>query len=141
MTTADKLRPAPVSERSPFSSSLDDQLGPFKFAGEGVDIVEVRFAGFSLACLGPSHPTRRSLQIVQDNTFVFVDKAVPVPKRRKHFADPANRRNFTYSPDVVYATCPSYPLHPCSLIAATDRDRATLVSASFLHFVRRPQHV
>lgn len=45
---ADKLRPAPVSERSPVSSKLDDKLGPFKFSGEGVDVVEVSLNGIDL---------------------------------------------------------------------------------------------
>ncbi|PWZ02939.1 hypothetical protein BCV70DRAFT_183446 [Testicularia cyperi] len=59
------------------SSKLDDQLGPWKFADPGTDMIE-------------------------DNAFIFTTQSLPVPKRRKHFANEKNRLDFHYDPDVVY---------------------------------------
>lgn len=76
--------PRPASDKAggksahTFHSKLDDQLGPWRFADPGTDMVE-------------------------DNAFIFTTHSLPVPKRRKHFAAPKNREEFHYDPDVVYA--------------------------------------
>lgn len=83
---ADVSRPASVgSDMSILSpgatpsepSRLDTVLGPWRFADPSSDMIE-------------------------DNAFVFTHESVSVPKRRKHFANEQNRKNFTYDPDVVY---------------------------------------
>ncbi|CCU97849.1 unnamed protein product [Malassezia sympodialis ATCC 42132] len=58
-------------------STLDDWLGPWRFADPSADMVE-------------------------DNAFIFTDRSVSVPKRRKHFADEKNRKAFVYDPNIVY---------------------------------------
>ncbi|KOS14896.1 hypothetical protein Malapachy_0942 [Malassezia pachydermatis] len=70
------MTPSPALSLSQ-SSSLDEWLGPWRFGDPGADMVE-------------------------DNAFIFTEESVSVPKRRKHFANDANRKNFTYHPDVVY---------------------------------------
>ncbi|KAI3625473.1 hypothetical protein CBS9595_000834 [Malassezia furfur] len=57
--------------------SVEQQLGPWRFSDPGADMIE-------------------------DNAFVFVDKSVSVPERRKHFANTKNRKDFKYDPNVVY---------------------------------------
>ncbi|MBW0537397.1 hypothetical protein O181_077112 [Austropuccinia psidii MF-1] len=61
--------------------SVKDQLGPWRFKNQTTDILE-------------------------DNTFVFLNKSVNVQKRRKHFSEGngKHRKSFTYDPDIVYAT-------------------------------------
>lgn len=59
------------------SSKLDEQLGPWRFADPGTDMIE-------------------------DNAFIFTTQSLPVPRRRKHFASEKNRLDFQYDPDVVY---------------------------------------
>ncbi|GAA93458.1 uncharacterized protein L969DRAFT_18973 [Mixia osmundae IAM 14324] len=60
-------------------SKLDAELGPFRFADPELDMIE-------------------------DNSFIFINKAVTVARRRKFFNEGhgKNRLNFTYDPDVVY---------------------------------------
>ncbi|TKY90136.1 hypothetical protein EX895_000134 [Sporisorium graminicola] len=58
-------------------SKLDEQLGPWRFADPGTDMIE-------------------------DNAFIFTTQSFPVPRRRKHFASEKNRLDFHYDPDVVY---------------------------------------
>ncbi|GAK62567.1 uncharacterized protein PAN0_001d0767 [Moesziomyces antarcticus] len=58
-------------------SKLDEQLGPWRFADPGTDMIE-------------------------DNAFIFTTQSLPVPRRRKHFANEKNRLDFHYDPDVVY---------------------------------------
>lgn len=58
-------------------SKLDEQLGPWRFADPGTDMIE-------------------------DNAFIFTTQSLPVPKRRKQFASEKNRLDFEYDPDVVY---------------------------------------
>lgn len=38
----------------------------------------------------------------QDNAFIFTNDSLPVPKRRKYFAQEKHRTDFVYDPDVVY---------------------------------------
>lgn len=57
--------------------TVEQQLGPWRFADPGADMVE-------------------------DNAFVFLNESVSVPHRRKHFADVKNRKDFKYDPNVVY---------------------------------------
>lgn len=59
------------------SSKLEEQLGPWRFADPGTDMIE-------------------------DNAFIFTTQSLPVPRRRKHFASEKNRLDFHYDPDVVY---------------------------------------
>ncbi|SJX60137.1 uncharacterized protein SRS1_11450 [Sporisorium reilianum f. sp. reilianum] len=59
------------------TSKLDEQLGPWRFADPGTDMIE-------------------------DNAFIFTTQSLPVPRRRKHFASEKNRLDFHYDPDVVY---------------------------------------
>ncbi|EFP74669.2 uncharacterized protein PGTG_00625 [Puccinia graminis f. sp. tritici CRL 75-36-700-3] len=56
--------------------------------------------------LGPWRFKNPTTDILEDNTFVFLDKSVNVQKRRKHFSENGGkfRKAFTYDPDVVYAT-------------------------------------
>lgn len=58
-------------------STLDEWLGPWRFADPSADMVE-------------------------DNAFIFTDRTLSVPKRRKHFSDENHRKAFVYDPDVVY---------------------------------------
>ncbi|KAI8457501.1 hypothetical protein BY996DRAFT_642436 [Phakopsora pachyrhizi] len=60
---------------------VEKQLGPWRFGDPTTDILE-------------------------DNTFVFLNKSVDVQKRRKFFSEGngKHRKSFTYDPDVVYAT-------------------------------------
>lgn len=58
-------------------SKLDEQLGPWRFADPGTDMIE-------------------------DNAFIFTTRSLPVPRRRKYFASEKNRLEFQYDPDVVY---------------------------------------
>jgi len=37
---------------------------------------------------------------MQDNSFIFIDKSVPTPQRRKHFVNVKNRKDFKFHPDV-----------------------------------------
>ncbi|KAE8225416.1 hypothetical protein CF326_g7872 [Tilletia indica] len=62
-----------------WASKLDDQLGPWRFSDPSTDMLE-------------------------DNAFIFTNSSLPVPRRRKHFANSKNRLDFKYDPDVVYAT-------------------------------------
>ncbi|WFD19451.1 hypothetical protein MCAP1_001681 [Malassezia caprae] len=70
------MTPSPASSLHG-SSTLDELLGPWRFANPSADMVE-------------------------DNAFIFTDRSVSVPKRRKHFADEKHRKDFVYNPDVVY---------------------------------------
>ncbi|OAV85108.1 hypothetical protein PTTG_30784 [Puccinia triticina 1-1 BBBD Race 1] len=56
--------------------------------------------------LGPWRFKNPTTDILEDNTFVFLDKSVNVQKRRKHFSESGgkHRKAFVYDPDVVYAT-------------------------------------
>ncbi|PLW58065.1 hypothetical protein PCANC_00624 [Puccinia coronata f. sp. avenae] len=56
--------------------------------------------------LGPWRFKNPTTDILEDNTFVFLNKSVDVQKRRKHFSEGGgkHRKAFTYDPDVVYAT-------------------------------------
>jgi len=56
--------------------------------------------------LGPWRFKNPTTDILEDNTFVFLNKSVDVQKRRKHFSESGgkHRKAFTYDPDVVYAT-------------------------------------
>jgi hypothetical protein len=40
--------------------------------------------------------------MIEDNAFIFTTQSLPVPRRRKHFANEKNRLDFHYDPDVVY---------------------------------------
>ncbi|EPQ31830.1 uncharacterized protein PFL1_00029 [Pseudozyma flocculosa PF-1] len=87
------LSPSPSSSPSPHNttstgstsmstgtpSKMDAALGPWRFSDPGTDMVE-------------------------DNAFIFTNKSLPVPKRRRYFADARHRDDFHYDPDVVYAT-------------------------------------
>ena len=73
-----RVTPSPASSLGSVLS-LDDKLGPWRFKDPGADMIE-------------------------DNAFIFKTESVPVSKRRKYFADEANRKNFKYHPDVVYGT-------------------------------------
>ncbi|KAL7409902.1 hypothetical protein BDY24DRAFT_192307 [Mrakia frigida] len=79
VTTADHLRAPEPSTKVGVSTKLDEQLGAWRFADPGLDPVE-------------------------DNSFVFIEKSVPTPQRRKHFVNVKNRKDFKFHPDVVYAT-------------------------------------
>ncbi|WFD30263.1 hypothetical protein MSPP1_001280 [Malassezia sp. CBS 17886] len=57
--------------------AVEQQLGPWRFADPSSDMVE-------------------------DNAFIFTSTSVPVPRRRKHFAEEKNRVDFKYNPDIVY---------------------------------------
>ncbi|KAN0066574.1 hypothetical protein ACQY0O_000668 [Thecaphora frezii] len=77
---ADSFARASVSASSRNGSArsrLDDALGPWRFEDPSVDLIE-------------------------DNAFIFTTQSLPVPKRRKYFADVKNRERFEYDPDVVY---------------------------------------
>ncbi|KAH9811925.1 hypothetical protein DFH28DRAFT_426680 [Melampsora americana] len=65
----------------PFQDKVHSQLGPWRFRNPTTDILE-------------------------DNTFVFLNKSVDVQKRRKYFSESygKHRKEFIYDPDVVYAT-------------------------------------
>lgn len=76
MMTRMSMTPSPAMSLSN-QSTLDDLLGPWRFADPSSDMVE-------------------------DNAFIFTDTSVSVPKRRKHFADVKNRRSFIYDPNIVY---------------------------------------
>lgn len=67
------MTPSPAA----MQSSLDEWLGPWRFADPSADMVE-------------------------DNAFIFTDRSVSVPKRRKHFADEKHRKDFVYDPNIVY---------------------------------------
>lgn len=56
--------------------------------------------------LGPWRFKNPTTDILEDNTFVFLNQSVNVQKRRKHFSESngKHRKAFTYDPDVVYAT-------------------------------------
>lgn len=73
-----RVTPSPASSLGSVLS-LDDKLGPWRFKDPGADMIE-------------------------DNAFIFKTESVPVSKRRKYFADEANRKKFKYHPDVVYGT-------------------------------------
>ncbi|WFD01909.1 hypothetical protein MOBT1_000589 [Malassezia obtusa] len=62
---------------SSMERTVEQQLGPWRFSDPGADMVE-------------------------DNAFVFLDKSVSVPERRKHFANLQHRKDFKYDPNVVY---------------------------------------
>ncbi|KAL9935572.1 hypothetical protein V8E36_005920 [Tilletia maclaganii] len=61
-----------------WKSKLDDELGPWRFSDPSTDMLE-------------------------DNAFIFTNQSLPVPRRRRHFANQKNRLEFKYDPDVVYA--------------------------------------
>lgn len=71
LTYADALKLPSVNTTDP----IEAQLGPWRFASDTTEPME-------------------------DNTFVFLDQSVPVPKRRKHFSKEAPLKHFTYDPDV-----------------------------------------
>ncbi|KNZ57150.1 hypothetical protein VP01_2228g1 [Puccinia sorghi] len=52
--------------------------------------------------LGPWRFKNPTTDILEDNTFVFLNKSVDVQKRRKHFSESGgkHRKAFTYDPDV-----------------------------------------
>ncbi|KDN49940.1 hypothetical protein K437DRAFT_74193 [Tilletiaria anomala UBC 951] len=60
-------------------STLDEELGPWRFSDPGTDMIE-------------------------DNAFIFTHESVSVPRRRKYFADAKHREDFVYDPDVVYGS-------------------------------------
>ncbi|EGG03239.1 uncharacterized protein MELLADRAFT_109368 [Melampsora larici-populina 98AG31] len=70
-----------VLDDDPFQDQVHSQLGPWRFRNPTTDILE-------------------------DNTFVFLNKSVDVQKRRKYFSESygKHRKEFIYDPDVVYAT-------------------------------------
>ncbi|KAH9441659.1 hypothetical protein Pst134EA_032711 [Puccinia striiformis f. sp. tritici] len=70
-----------AGESSQNHDPVQEQLGPWRFKNPTTDILE-------------------------DNTFVFLNNSVNVQKRRKHFSENGGkyRKAFTYDPDVVYAT-------------------------------------
>lgn len=99
-TTADHLDRKHHVEDNAVSTKLDDALGPWRFAKPDTDILEVCQVPFPAAERASLIPN--SCFISQDNSFVFIDHCVDVPKRRKHFCDGhgKNRKTFVYDPDV-----------------------------------------
>lgn len=87
-----------------WKSKLDEQLGPYRFSDPSTDMMEgeslPKYEPFSF-CYQTSN---LFLYPLPDNAFIFKWDSVPVPKRRKHFADAQVREDFIYDPDIVYGT-------------------------------------
>ncbi|KAG0150974.1 hypothetical protein CROQUDRAFT_632458 [Cronartium quercuum f. sp. fusiforme G11] len=111
-STSSLLAPATVAPNQPTKHEIerapvleDVEKGDLMFA-DMLNVPEDAFADEVGGELGPWRFRNPTTDILEDNTFVFLNKSVDVQKRRKYFSEAygKHRKAFTYDPDVVYAT-------------------------------------
>lgn len=101
----DEITPLPVkhTDSFPIMSSIpelkDLRKGDLAFANT-LRLPNVDIADPVEKQLGPWRFSSTAAEPMEDNTFVFLDQNVPVPKRRKHFSRSEALTNFTYDSDV-----------------------------------------
>jgi hypothetical protein len=66
---------SPEPTHDEISDALDNDLGHWRFSDPALDLVE-------------------------DNSFIHLDRSLTVAQRRRYFADVNNRKHFVYHPDV-----------------------------------------
>lgn len=117
-------RRSSFDEESPITSEAEDELTPLPGSGSAADISKLPvLKGLAKgdlcfaralhlpdvdasdpieAQLGPWRFSSPTAEPMEDNTFVFLNENVPIPKRRKYFSKAEALKGFTYDPDVVY---------------------------------------
>lgn len=110
-------------EDSPITSEAEDELMPLPASSTSVDMASlpvlkglakgdlcfantlhlptVDASDAVEAQLGPWRFSSQAAEPMEDNTFVFLNESVPIPKRRKYFSKQDSLQKFTYDPNML----------------------------------------